>query len=76
MSQFVLHLPVLHFLPLIVTTNPGVGDTGLLQTVVAAAVCYVPGRDIVASGAAMDGMVAAVGGALKNTTGYELIIVP
>ena len=52
------------FPPLIVTTNPGGDEPGLLQTLVAAVVCSVPGRDNVAAGAAGDGMVAAVGGAL------------
>ena len=68
-----LHLLVLHFPPLIVTTNPGSGETGLLQTVVAAAVCSVPGRETVADRA---GMVAAVGGALQNPAGAALRIVP
>ena len=37
-----LNLLVLHFLPLIVKTNPGGDETGLLQTVAAAAVCSIP----------------------------------
>ena len=61
-----LHLLVLHFLPLFVTTNPGGGGTGFLQTVVAAAVCSVPVCDTVAAGSAGAGMVAAVGGALQT----------
>ena len=52
------------FLPLIVRTNPGGDEIGLLQTVVAADVCYVPGRDTVATGDAGAGMVAAVFGTL------------
>ena len=52
-----LHLLVLHFPPVIVTTNPDGGKTGLLQTVVADAVCYVLGRDTFDAGA---GMVAAI----------------
>ena len=76
MSQKVLHILVLNFLPLIVTTNPGGGDTDLLQTVVDTAMCYVPIRDTVDSGDAGDGMVAAVGGALQNPAGTESRIVP
>ena len=64
-----LHLPVLYFPPLIIRTSPGGGAIGLLQTVVAAAVCSVPGRDTVASGAAEAGMVADVGGVLQITVG-------
>ena len=40
-SQKVLYLLLLNFPLLIVTTSPGVGETGLLQTVVATDVCYV-----------------------------------
>ena len=68
-----LHLLVLHFPPLIVTTNPGSGETGLLQTVVAAAVRSAPGRKSVADRA---GMVAAVGGSLQTPAGAALRIVP
>ena len=68
-----LYLLVLHFLPLIVTTIPGGGETGLLQTVVAVAVCSVPGIGTVADG---DGRVSAVGGALKNPVGAASPIVP
>ena len=67
-----LHLLVLHFPPLIATTNPGGDETGLLQIVVAADVCSVPRRDTVDAGA---GMVAAVGGALKTPAGTALQIV-
>ena len=59
-----LHLLVLHFSPLIVTTNPGGGETVLLQTVVYASVCSVPVHDTVAVGDAGYGMVADVGGYL------------
>ena len=48
---------------MIVTTNPGGSETGLIQTMVAAAVCSAPGRDIVTSGA---GTVSAFGGALQT----------
>ena len=56
-----LHLLVLDFPPLIVTTSPGGGETGFLQTVVAAAVCSVPYRYNFVTGAAGYGVVAAVG---------------
>ena len=59
-SQKYLHLLVLHFPPLVVTTNPGGGETGLIQTVVADSVCSVPGRDTVVSVDAGAGMVAAI----------------
>ena len=75
MSQKVLHLLVLHFPPLIITNNPGGGETGLLQTVVAAAVCYVTGRNTVTDGDAGDDTVAAVGGSLQTPTGAALRIV-
>ena len=71
-----LHLLALHFPPLIVTTRPGGGATGFLQTVVVAVLCYVPGRDTVAAGAAGDGMVDGVGGALQTPDGAELRIFP
>ena len=71
----VLDLLVLHFLPLIVTTSPGGGDTGLLQNVVAADVCYVTGLDTVAAGAAGSGMVDSVGEALQTPVGATLRIV-
>ena len=70
-----LYLLVLHFPPLIVTTNPGGGEKGLLQTVVDAAVCSIPGRDTVDAGADGAGMVAAVGGVLQTTAGAALQIV-
>ena len=53
-----LHLLVLHFPPLIVTTSPGGGETGLLQTLVAVAMCSVPGLNTVAAGS---GIVSAAG---------------
>ena len=65
MSQNVLHLLVLYFPPLIVTTSPGGGGIGLLKNVVASAVCSFPGRDTVADEAAGYDMVAAVGGSCK-----------
>ena len=74
-KQF-LNLLVLHFLSLIVITNPDGGYTGLLQTVVADSVCSVPGRDTVVSVDAGAGMVAAVGGALQTPDGTELRILP
>ena len=64
-----LHLLVLHFPPLIVTTNPGGGETGLLQTVVADAVCSVPGCNTVSVGAYGAVMVAAISGALQTSAG-------
>ena len=67
---------VLHFPPLIATTNPGGDDTALLQTVVAAAVCSVPVHDDVAAGDYGAGMVADVGGDLQNPAGASLQIVP
>ena len=73
MLQKRLHLLVLHFPPLIVTTSPGGGEIGFLQTVVDVAVCSVPGRDTVAAGA---GMVAAVGVVLQTPVGSASIIVP
>ena len=68
-----LYLLVLHFPPLIVTTIPGDGETGLIQAMVAVAVCSVPGRDTVADGS---GMVSVVGGALQTPIGAALRIVP
>ena len=59
-----LHLFVLHCLPRITTTSPGGGTTGLLQSIVAAAVCSIPGRNTVDYGVSGVGMVAAFGGAL------------
>ena len=76
MSKKFSHLLVLQFPPLIVTTNPGGDDTGLLQTVVADVLCSVPGHDTVAPGATGSGMVAAVGGSLKTLNGAALRIVP
>ena len=76
MSQNVLHLLVLHFPPLIVTTSPGGGDIGLLKDVVASAVSSFPGRDTVDDEAAGDDMVAAVGGSLKTPAVAALLIVP
>ena len=58
-----LHLLVLHFPPLVVTTNSGGGETDLLQIVINFAVCSVPGRDTFSTGA---GMVSAVGVALQT----------
>ena len=51
-------------MPLIITTNPGGGETGLLQTGVALAVCYVPGYDTIDDGTAGAVTVDAVGRAL------------
>ena len=76
MSQFFLHLLVIHFPPLIVPTNPIGVETGLIQTVVAAAVCSVPVHDDVAAGDSGAGMVADVGGDLQNPAGASLQIVP
>ena len=72
-SKTFLHLLVLHFLPLIVTTRPGGGETALIQTVVVADVFYVLCGNNVAAG---DGMVAAVGGALQAPASSALQIVP
>ena len=71
-----LHLLVLHFPPLIFKTSPGGGNTGLLQTVVSTALCYIPCRDTFADGDSGSGTVAAVGGALKTTASAALLIVP
>ena len=76
MSQKHLHLLVLHFPPLIVTTNPGGGETVLLQTVVTADFCSVPSLDTVSVVASGDGMVSAVGGDFKTPAGAALQIVP
>ena len=65
-SKKVLHLLVLHFLPLIITPNPDGGEKDWFQNVAAIFVCSVPGRNTVASGA---GMVAAVGVALQTVVG-------
>ena len=72
-----LHLPVLHFPLLIVTTNPSGGETGLLQTVVAEDACSSPGRDTVAdgyAGASGAGIVSAIREALQNPIGDALQI--
>ena len=58
MSHIFLHLIVLHFPPLFVTTSPGGVETYLLQTVVDAADCYFRGRNTVA---AVFGAVAYIG---------------
>ena len=71
-----LHLLALHFPSLIFTTNPGGGETGLLQTLVAAAVCSVPGHNTVAAGADRSGMVDVVVGALKTTSDAALRLFP
>ena len=68
-SQKVLHLLVLHFPLLVITTSPGGGETGLLQTVVSFAVCSIPGRDTVAAGAAESSVVTDVGGTLQTPAG-------
>ena len=65
-SQKVFTFTCSTFPPLIVTTSPGGGETDWLQTVVAFAVCYVPGIDTVATG---DSIVAGVGVALQNLVG-------
>ena len=75
MSQKKLHLLVLHFLPLVVTTNPGGDETGLLRNMVAAALCSVPGRDTVSAGADGAGLVSAVGVAFQTPSGSVLLIV-
>ena len=67
------HLLVLYFPPLIVTTSPGGGETGLIQTVVSADMCSVPCRNNIDAVAAVAGMVDVVGGA---TAGAALRIVP
>ena len=71
-----LHLLVLYFLPLIVTTIPGGVATVLLQTVVADAVCSVPVRNTVDVGDTGDGVVTAVGGASQTSSEAALQIVP
>ena len=76
MSQKVLHILVLNFLPLIVTTNPGGGEISLLQNLVSTVVCSVPIRDTIAAGADGAGMFSAVGGALKTPDGAALKSVP
>ena len=55
-----------------VTTGPGGGATGFVQTVVSAAVCSFPGRDTVATGSTGDGMVAAVSGDFQTPSGTAL----
>ena len=65
-SQKVFTFTCSTFLPLIVTTRPGGGETDWLQNVVAVAVCSVPERDNVSAG---DGMVTSVDVALKNLVG-------
>ena len=70
-----LHLLVLHFLPLVVTNNPGGDETGLIRTMVAAAVCSVPGHNTVSAGADGAGLVSAVGVSLKTPSGSVLLIV-
>ena len=75
-SQKYLHLLVLHFPPLVVTTNPGGGETGLIQTVVAASVCSVPGLNTVDDWDSGYSMVAAAGGALQTPAGSALRIAP
>ena len=71
-TKIYIYLLALHFPPRVVTTSPGGGETVFIQTVVAAAVCYVPGRNNVADGAAGAGMVDAVDGALQNPDGAAL----
>ena len=71
-----LHLLVIHFPPLVVTTKPGGGEIGLLQTVVADTVCSVPVRDTVASGDLGAGVVSAVGGAFQTPAGAALKQIP
>ena len=61
-----LHLLVLHFPPLFVTTIPGGGDTYWLQPVVAVAECSFHSRNTVAAGV---GMVDSVGVDLQNLVG-------
>ena len=70
------HLLVIHFPHLIVTTSPGGDEIGLLQTMVAAAMCSVPFHNNVAAGGAGDDMVAAVGGSLQTPDVAALLIVP
>ena len=72
----ILHLIVLHFPLLIVTTNLGGGEIGLLQTVVYVAVCSVPIRNTVAAGAYEAGMVDAVDVSLQTCVGTPSRIVP
>ena len=71
-----LHLLVRHFPPLVVTTSPGGGEIGLLQTVVYVAVCSVPIRNTVAAGAYEAGMVDAVDVSLQTCVGTPSRIVP
>ena len=56
--------------------KPGSGKRGWFQTVVAATLCSVTGRNIVSAGAAGSVMVVAVGGALQTPAGDALRIVP
>ena len=71
-----IHLLVLHSPPLIFKISLGGGETGLLQTVVADAVCSVPGCYTVSVGAYGAVMVAAISGALQTSAEYALRIVP
>ena len=68
-----LHLLVLHFPPLIVTTISGAGDTDLFQTVVAVSVCSIPCLNTVAAGS---GIVDDVGGYFQTPIGAALQILP
>ena len=76
MSQKVFTFTCSTFLPLIVTTNPDGGETGFLQTVVAAVICYVPGCDTFYSGDSRYVMVSDVGVSLQTPAGSELRIFP
>ena len=60
---YCLHLIVIHFPPLFVTTSPSGGDTYCLQNVVAASDFSFHGRDTLISGV---GGVAAAGVVLQN----------
>ena len=66
MSQNKLHLLVLYFMPLIVTTRTGDSEAGLLQNMVAVSMWSVLSRNTVAT---RDGMVAAVGESLQTPVG-------
>ena len=68
-----LHLLVLQFPPLIVTTSPGGVESGLLQTMFSVDVNSVPDRDTAASG---DVMVTDVGGDLQTPVGFASQILP
>ena len=67
-----LHLLVIHFPPLIVTTSPGGGEMYFFQTVVAVDVCSVPVCDTVAPEAIM---VASVGVDFQTPVGAASRIV-